>query len=508
MRLIRLFSLLLVILGANFVSAEQATLPAASAAQDNDVVPRYEEAVCRFYVPSDVQVDCGYLMVPEDHQQPEGNIVRLHVAVFRSTSPAPEPDPIIYLEGGPGGSALETVGYAYDFLVEPFLPNRDFIVFDQRGTGYSQPYLGCPELFDVGYDTIDQFLLPSEDVSANLEAVFACHDRLVEQGINLSAFNSAQSAADVEALRQLLGYEQWNLFGISYGTRLALTVMRDYPEGVRSAILDSSYPLQVNLYIETPANMHRSMDTLFAGCANDPDCNSRYPNLEAVFFKLVDQLNREPVLVELDDYYHDDYKVLVTGDDFIGLLFRSFYSEMLIPTLPSVIYKARNGDYSELAWLRAQSVGGGGSNSMGMYYSVQCSEEVPFGSPDDVIAGANDHPQVQNFFTRSYYLGKAIFTVCKTWQPNGISPIENDPVVSDVPALILSGEYDPITPPTWGKMTGETLPNSHYYLFPGMGHGVSVAADCPASIMMEFLDDPLHEPDASCIERMSGPRFE
>jgi pimeloyl-ACP methyl ester carboxylesterase len=139
---------------------------------------------------------------------------------------------------------------------------------------------------------------------------------------------------------------------------------------------------------------------------------------------------------------------------------------------------------------------------------VQCSEEVPFGSPDDVIAGANDHPQVQNFFTRSYYLGKAIFTVCKTWQPNGISPIENDPVVSDVPALILSGEYDPITPPTWGKMTGETLPNSHYYLFPGMGHGVSVAADCPASIMMEFLDDPLHEPDASCIERMSGPRFE
>jgi pimeloyl-ACP methyl ester carboxylesterase len=508
MRLIRVFFLLMIVFGSNLVSAETQTAPPASVAQDNDTVPRYEEAICRFYVPSGVNVECGYLIVPEDHNDPGSASLRLHVAVFKSVSANPEPDPVIYLEGGPGGSALETVGYAYDFLVKPFLDTRDFVVFDQRGTGYSQPYLGCPELFDVGYDTIDQFLLPSEDVSANLEAVFACHDRLVEQGINLSVFNSAQSAADVEVLRQFLGYDQWNLFGISYGTRLALTIMRDYPEGVRSAILDSAYPTQVNLYIETPANMHRSMDTLFLRCASDPDCNERYPNLEAVFYKLVDQLNREPVLVKLDDHYHDGYEVLVSGDDLIGLLFRSFYSEALIPKLPSVIYKARRGDYSELAWLRAQSVGGGGGNSMGMYYSVQCYEEVPFGSPDEVIAGANDHPQVQNFFTRSYYLGKAIFTVCKTWQLENINPTENDPVASDIPALILSGEYDPITPPTWGEMAQQLLPNSYFYLFPGMGHGVSIAADCPTSITLQFLNDPLSTPDSSCIENMPGLKFE
>lgn len=500
MRLIKII-FILVLTGVNFVSAESGSV-------QTDSVPRYEEAVCKFYTSPGIKVECGNLTVPEDHQNPDGTTIQLHVAVFRSVSASPEPDPVVYLEGGPGGSALETIGYAYDILVKPYLDKRDFVVFDQRGTGYSQPYLGCPELFDVGYDTIDQFLMPSDDVSANLEAVFSCYERLKNSGINLNAYNSAQSAADLNVLRELLGYEQWNLYGISYGTRLALTSMRDNPEGIRTAILDSTYPPQVNLYIETPANMHRSMDTLFAGCAKDPACNERYPDLETVTYKLVDQLNREPVLVPLDDYYHDGYEVLVTGDDLIGLLFHSFYSEFLIPTLPSIIYEARSGNYEDLAWLRAQSIGGGGGNSMGMYYSVQCYEEVPFGSPDDVIAGGNEHPQVQNFFTRNYYLGKAIFTVCKSWQLGDFNPLENDPVVSDIPSLILSGEYDPITPPEWGALTSETLTTSYHFTFPGLGHGVSVVGDCAPKMVSQFLDTPMTAPDGSCIEEMPGPVFQ
>ncbi len=507
MRLVKFtFIVILLVSSANLVWAGAETDTRPSPVQ-TDSVPRYEEATCSFYSPPGTDVECGNLIVPEDHQDPNGTTIRLHVAVFRSPNANPQPDPIVYLEGGPGGSALETIGYAYDYLVKPFIAERDFVVFDQRGTGYSQPYLGCPELFDVGYDTIDQFLMPSEDVAANLEAVLSCYDRLTGDGVNLNAYNSAQSAADLNILRQMLGYDEWNLFGISYGTRLALTAMRDTPEGIRSAILDSTYPPQVNLYIETPANMHRSMDTLFAGCAKDPACNARYPDLETVTWKLVDQLNREPVTVSLDDFYHDS-DVLVTGDDLVGLLFHSFYSEYLIPTLPSIIYAARAGDYEELAWLRAQSVGGGGGNSMGMYYSVQCYEEVPFGSPDDVVAGGAEHAQISNFFTRSYYLGKAIFTVCKSWHLDGFNEVENQPVVSDIPTLILSGEYDPITPPTWGAMTSETLANSYHFTFPGLGHGVSIVGDCPIGIVTDFLDTPLNEPDSACIADMPGPLFE
>ena len=132
-------------------------------------------------------------------------------------------------------------------------------------------------------------------LSLGTEAICSCHDRLVSEDINLAAYNSAESAADLNDLRLTLGYEEWNLVGISYGTRLALTAMRDYPEGIRCVILDSTYPLQVSLYAEMPANFDRALNVFFHGCTTDPACSEAYPELEIVFFQLVDQLNDSPI---------------------------------------------------------------------------------------------------------------------------------------------------------------------------------------------------------------------
>ncbi|MBO9322039.1 MAG: alpha/beta fold hydrolase, partial [Roseiflexus sp.] len=258
-------------------TAAPAPSPARSAA-------RYETAPCEFPVPAGVSVECGWLTVPENRAKPDnGREVRLHVAIFRSTRPNPPPDPIVYLEGGPGVDALERLPLVFDIWFRPFLANRDFILYDQRGTGYSTPSLACPELTKLSFDMLPMDIRAGESSRLWKEAALKCHARLVAEGIDLKQYNTLTNAADLEDLRLALGYEQWNLLGSSYGTRLALTAMREYPQGIRSVVLDSTRPLQIN-ESQTPADAERAFQTLFRGCAADPTCNAAYPDLERVFY--------------------------------------------------------------------------------------------------------------------------------------------------------------------------------------------------------------------------------
>jgi Predicted hydrolases or acyltransferases (alpha/beta hydrolase superfamily) len=282
-------------------------------------LPEFEWAECLFEIPEGRNVECGYLTVPEDRSQSDGSTIRLYVAIFRSPNENPAPDPVIYLAGGPGGNALEGIAYSFNDNFAPFLADRDVIVFDQRGTGYSEPSLAAPELINLTYETLDQDLTPKEYNELSLEALSDCHDRLVAEGINLGAYNSAENAADLNDLRIALGYEEWNLFGVSYGTRLALTAMRDYPEGIRSVILDSSCPLEVDLYYEGPTNANRAFRVFFDECASDLACSEAYPDLESVFYGVVDQLNSSPVIFPVTHPLSGEtYDMLVDGDGLIG----------------------------------------------------------------------------------------------------------------------------------------------------------------------------------------------
>ena len=200
-----------------------APTPAAAGA------PRFEKTECWFKEPAGHDVECGWVIVPEDHARPEGKTIKLAVARFKSDASQPEPDPVIYLEGGPGGSALKSYTSQFDFLFGPLLEKRDVVLFDQRGTGYSQPALACPEYNQAVIDMLPKDMTAAESETVANKALLACRDRLVKEGVNLDMYNSAQNAADIEALRQALGYDQVNLYGISYGTRLALTALRDAP---------------------------------------------------------------------------------------------------------------------------------------------------------------------------------------------------------------------------------------------------------------------------------------
>ena len=458
-------------------------------------VPLFEPAECQFSEPRGYEVECGYLTVPEDRSHPAGPQIRLHVAIFPSTAENPAPDPVFHLVGGPGGSLLDMAGSYLMRGGAEFLKKRDYILFNQRGTHYAEPFLDCPGRTEFEWELAGQALTLEERNRRQVGFLLDCQDDLMERGINLAAYNTAENAADVEDLRLALGYEQVNLYGISYGSRLALTVMRDYPEGIRSAIIDGVLPLQANLDGEIAPQVHASLNAVFEDCAADPDCSQAHPDLEATFYRVVDELNAEPVSLRTGGK-----TVVVDGYDFLDTYFQLLYSSDAIPWIPLLIDRAGQGEFLETQIYAPPDRGAWGT---GMHYSVWCREEQSFETQEEAFALAADLPPVFG----EYFADSPDWEVCAGWQAGIADPVENEAVVSDIPTLVLSGHYDPVTPPSSGRQAAETLSNSFFYEFRYLAHGAMRSNRCALRIGLAFLDDPWTEPDASCMEGLGSPEF-
>jgi pimeloyl-ACP methyl ester carboxylesterase len=529
---------------------------------------------------------CGTITVPESRQGLSNNAVTLAVAIVRSTSPSPGV-PILYFEGGPGGSAMAsaTTYWAGSALRD----YADIILLDQRGTGYSRPSLNCPEVDD-----------PDLPADADREAL--CRERLLREGVAIAAYTSAENAADAADLVQALGLPQVNLFGVSYGTRLALTMMRDYPQNIRAVILDAVYPPQVNGYNEQALNGARAFEQLFADCEADAECRAAYPNLRGTFLQMIDDLNEEPMRGV--DEYGDPAEL--TGDAVVNELFGLLYDTTAIPDLPLMIVAAAERDYSTYAslggaapddlaseleamsdeefdayvaeylsfasvddyhafvdtlsddeynelLLEVYNEGGDISqeeqqalderlltitgladfgalydylaelsdddyyalldeaygivddSSEGMFNSVECYEEVPFNRYETAEALASDLNR--SLATALLYDVEVMFATCDMWGVPPAPALENAPVTSAIPTLVLSGAYDPITPPAWGQAAADALPRSTHVVFPGVGHGAVDTLPCPTQIALSFLIQPEQPVDTSCVATMPPPRF-
>ncbi len=457
-----------------------------------EYTPVFEEDDCDFELTTDREMRCGWLVVPENRAEPDGAEVRIQVAIFESTDPDAPDDPIVYLDGGPGGETLDTLRFSLESTWAPFIENRDVIFFDQRGVGTSTPSLECPESRDLTFEVLDDDIDGEEYAARELVATEECRDRLLADDIDLTAYHSATNAADVADLRVALGIDEWNLLGISYGTRLAQTVMRDVPEGVRSVILDSTYSPQEDLTTATPANLVRALEQLWEGCATDPDCSAAYPDLEDRFWALRDQLDTEPLFTDVTDVFtNEEHRAIVNGDTLIGAFFQGLYSVDTIPVLPKVVADLEQGDTESITTLLTNNLANGAFFSWGMHLSVECYEEVPFADPAavDAAAAAAD-PRLGDYFEGATNVGPAVFDLCELWQAGTPPPLENEPVVSDIPTLVMAGEYDPITPPEWGENAAEYLTNAAFVEFPAVGHAASVSGDCPLAVATAFIDDP------------------
>ncbi len=459
--------------------------------------PTFVPGECRFDT-SAVDVECGDLIVLQDREKPDGATVSVHVAIFRSLSPNPEPDPVIYLMGGGGGNALGMVDYYLRTVGDRIRATRDFIMYNQRGTHLGEPFLGCPG--EIAFQReLDGQDLSQEEKDTRTEAfLLDCRDGLLAQGIDLAMYNSVTNAADANDLRLALGYEQVNYYGTSYGTRLALAIMRYYPASVRSVILDSAFPPQVDYPSDVIASYVASVNRVFAACSADAACGSRYPDLEESFYKTIDALEANPGSID-----SNGHTVVVDGKVFMDAIYMALHSASAIPDVPFAIDAASQGDLSPLQWAIESLEGYSQNVATGVYYSSLCRDEVNFDSYEHSLEVAASYPpQWAGYFELSSF-----FRTCEFWGAGKAAPVENQAVVSDVPALIFAGQFDPITTPEWGQLAAGTLSHSHYFEFPNMGHGVMRTDPCALRIGLQFLDDPLNEPDASCLAELTGPEF-
>jgi pimeloyl-ACP methyl ester carboxylesterase len=458
-------------------------------------------------VPEGAPVECGFVVVPEDHSEPDGSTIRLAVAILKDQSDEHQLDPVIVLAGGPGERAVANA-FQLATILAPLHPNRDLIIFDQRGVGESEPALECPEFLQAMLDNLDE---ADADVATQsiFDAFMACRDRLVSQGYNLAAYTTTQSAADVEAIRTTLGYEQVNLFGGSYGSLLAQAIMRDYPDHIRSVAINSTLPLEKSVFVDATTTFANAILRLLESCAADEACNSAYPDLQTVLFEVIDRLNAEPIpFTVTNPLDSQSYDALLTGDAVRGNLGTFLYVSQIIPVLPQAIYDVYNGDIELMTQLSSTRLALLDLISRGMMLSVMCNADLVGRTPEDLLNITAELPtQLVSTADPEFTIEYGVFGVCENWPAQEAGLSVKEPLISDIPTLVLEGEFDPVTPPEYGQLVAGYLSNGYYFEFPGVGHDV-ISNECARQIAGAFIDDPTQAPDATCISQMPGVAFD
>jgi pimeloyl-ACP methyl ester carboxylesterase len=463
----------------------------------SDTLPRFEAAACRFALPpgqvEGKTVSCGDLLVAENRQRSDSVTLRLHVLRFRSTF-APDDPPTVFLTGGPGEYVEGMIEGATPDKVATWTATGDYIILDARGVEKSIPALECPA-FKAAY---------ADQASADLQvqALLACYADYAAQGIDVAMYDSQNVADDIDDLRRAMGYKQINLVGVSYGTRFALEVMRRHPEGVRAVVLDSPAPPQTPVWAEEALNIQNSATQLFAVCAADQTCNSKYPDLETQLREAIDSLNQTPIAIDVDGS-----SVAINGTTLLRIFILGLYSRAVYPQIPRAIDSARRRDTTVLSQVVAQVGAARLGASDGMQHSVTCNDSVQYFGAADVdqaLAGIDAE-------LASYFANGAIAVAqkgCAAMAHKPPDPVDIDPVMSSIPTLIMVGQFDPVTPPRYGTTIEATLTNATLVSFPKTGHGSRNSTPCGLSVSSAFLAAPGVTPDSSCTATLETLTFQ
>ncbi|MEO0340376.1 MAG: alpha/beta fold hydrolase [Bacteroidota bacterium] len=443
----------------------------------------------------------GYLKVPENRQNPNTKMIEVPVYIFKSRSNHPQKDPIIYTVGGPGSSTMPSAQYMNYYQ---YLDDRDFILIEQRGTYYAKPHLACPEWAEA----IHQSNLPGFDQSqydALLEkAVQACKDRFVKRQIDLNGYNTNEITADINDLVEILEIESYNLLTISYSTKIAQVLMRDYPERIRSVVMDSPLPLEVSYEEESIQNLFACIDDLLSDCETDENCNQAYPDIKKRFSDYLIQKTQNPLVVEVENPKNGKIETFyLQGQDLVNVFTYASTSE--IANVPLEINKLLNGDLSSvkeqlLGLFEKPGIGAG----KGMRISVWCAEENPFNSPEKIALAERQFPQVKGVSATMF--GDPI---CNIWGVKPVKAIENQPVKSTIPVLLISGSYDSDTPVKWAKAMQKNLSNSHHLIFKAWTHTPTTNWGdlCAMQAANDFFNDPSQKPNPECFKDIGKPKF-
>lgn len=450
---------------------------------------------------SGLDVECGFIEVPAATQSLDP--VRVAFARFLAEGTA-QPDPVVYLHGGPGGAVLGAADRLYGPIVAPFIAERDVIIYDQRGAGESSPLPVCTEAWDLD-DAFFGSSTPHADLRDDYtDALIDCAERLQRRDdIDLSDYSSAVHADDLLDLIRALDYEQVNLYGVSYGTRLAQTMLRDHPAPIRSSILSGIYPAEENLVGSTPAAFEQAMRQVFAACEADSTCSDLLPDPIASLEARVAALDADPLIVEIPFDERSTYDFALAGDDFLNILHGLLYSVDGAALIPDLLIDLDAGDTDRLTRLGNDGIFD--TADVAAFLGVQCREEVPFTTDEELATAARLDTMWDRISLPPGLLSDDMLDICAGWDSIGSAePLENDPITWQQPTLVMSGAFDPITPPEWGVAMAERLPNAAFALSPDRGHDADEGF-CAVEIMQAFIAAPSAAVDVGCANDNALP---
>ncbi len=445
------------------------------------------------------EIECGLIEVPENREMAGSRSIELHYVRIAATGDEEDyrDDPVIYLTGGPGG---EVAGYVSRLREHGILDRRDMYILEQRGIGTSGDF--CPLFGDrnPGNRVRDSYRGQQE---AFMEAVADCMLKARARGVDIRGYNSIENARDVRALRMALGYENWNVWGISYGSMLGQALLNIDPEGTRAMVLDAIVPLDLTDLMRLPHWYARDLAMLFEACEEQSRCARGYAGLHERFLAAIRTLREDPVHIELPvgDRFPDG-EAWVFQDLVAGLPFSLLYEQSNHPILPALMTRlSRAVEERDKDFFRAINLAdtsGGFGSSTGMGIAVRCLDhyidEQARHYPGEVeanpeLALAFGHPEVTPRGPK----------VCREL---GLTPRDRAQYrqpESDLPIIVANGAWDPITPPPLARYILEGLDNARYLEFPHAGHGPTRSVDCAGELMNDFFDDPSAQLDEDCV---------
>lgn len=434
---------------------------------------------------------CGTLSVPEDPQDAEGPRIELAIAVVPAVATRAKPDPLVLIAGGPGQGSIQT----YAPMLGMFAGvrrERDLVLVDQRGTGASNR-LDCAMPDDA---------LESGDFAPGELAALA-RECLAKLPGRPQFYTTSIAVRDLDAVRAALGYAQVNLYGGSYGTRVAQHYARRFPERTRTVVLDGIVPPTLALGPSIAIESQRALDGVFERCAADPACNERFPALPEQFARLDARLRAGPVPVTLaDPVTGESRSVEVTRTHLLTMARMLVYSPGTASLLPLLVHEAASrGDYGPLA-AQAEMLGAELESmiAMGMHNSVTCAEDAPR------FAGAVDRAALEATAMGTLMLD-AMEAICGVWPRGPVDADFAEQLHSAVPALLLSGEFDPATPASYGEEAAKGFTNGLHVVVPGQGHGVT-RLPCLQRIVRQFVDaGSAAALDVACVSQIQPAPF-
>ena len=444
--------------------------PLASDAQQQNV-PRIEPSDCIYKADSAHKTTCGYLVVPENRHKSESKTIKLPFIYVASNNPAKSPDPVLYTGGGPGVSSLHPVT---SIARRSLLRNRDYIAFEQRGTHFAQPNLECE---GEGQTVQEAYINHRSIDDAVLTAVKACREKLTKDGIDLSAYNTDESADDIEDLRRLLHIDSLNLMGISYSGGLMMAVLQRYPKHIRSLILDSPLPEFVNIDEQELANFNEALTSVLS--SGDTALLTRFHK----YFRGLDGR------VFTTNYQLKDGRTIALHygrSELLSIIRNKLEDYDGIEQLPQIIDDMIDGRQEQYVKTYFDGVFSGNGSISGMRLSVYCSDKMAFEDPGIIEQQETIMPWLAGFHVNDVYRA-----ICNAWPIAPIDSATKKPYYSNVPALLGAGGLDDACRPLYNDRIHHYFPNSQRLLFSKRLHGPLLNSFEGDVYIGEFLDEPL-----------------